>query len=151
MLGNHARTTVAIADDHPLYRDALSQAITARPDLELLAAATDGRSALEQIRELSPDVAVLDMRMPGLRGIDVVEALPRDGSATRVLVLSAAQASAVIYAAVAAGAAGYWSKDAERGAIAAVARGEKVLETRRCSLASSPRSMRGRSTATAPS
>ena len=147
MLGNHARTTVVIADDHPLHRDALSQAITAWPDLELLAAATDGRSALEQIRELSPDVAVLDMRMPGPRGIDVVEALARDGSATRVLVLSAAQATAVVYAAV----AGYWSKDAERGAIAAVARGEKVLETRRCSLASSPRSMRGRSTATAPS
>jgi two-component system, NarL family, nitrate/nitrite response regulator NarL len=70
---------------------------------------------------------VLDMRMPGLRGIDVVEALARDGSATRVLVPSAAQASAVVYAALAAGTAGYWSKDAERGAIAAVARGEKVL------------------------
>lgn len=99
----HARQPCADDRRHrrrpPLYRDALSQAITARPDLELLAAATDGRSALEQIRELSPDVAVLDMRMPGLRGIDVVEALARDGSATRVLVLSAAQASAVVCAA----------------------------------------------------
>jgi two-component system, NarL family, nitrate/nitrite response regulator NarL len=64
------------------------------------------------------------MRMPGLRGIDVVEALARDGSATRRLVLSAAPASAVVYVAVAAGAAGY----AERGAFAAVARGEKVLD-----------------------
>lgn len=130
--GTHQRTTVVIADDHPLYRDALAQAITGRPDLELLAAEADGRSALEQIRALTPDVAVLDMRMPGLRGLDVANALARDGSPTRVLMLSAAQESAVVYAAVAAGAAGYWSKDAERDAIcdaiAAVARGEKVLD-----------------------
>jgi two-component system nitrate/nitrite response regulator NarL len=72
------------------------------------------------------------MRMPGLRGLEVVEALARDGSPTRVLVLSAAVESSLVYAAVAAGAAGYWSKDAERDAIcdaiAAVARGERVLD-----------------------
>ena len=126
------RATVLIADDHPLYREALEQAIARRSDLELVAAVPDGRAALEQIRELNPDVAVLDMRMPGLRGLDVVEALSRDGSPTRVLMLSAALESSVVYAAVAAGAAGYWSKDAGRDAIcdaiAAVARGEKVLD-----------------------
>lgn len=126
------RATVVIADDHPLYRDALAQAVRRRPELDLVAVATDGRTALEEIRRLTPDVAVLDMRMPGLRGLDVVEALTRDGSPTRVLVLSAALESAVVYAAVAAGAAGYWSKDAERDticdAIAAVARGEDVLD-----------------------
>ncbi|QEC48789.1 response regulator transcription factor [Baekduia soli] len=128
------RATVVVADDHPLYREALAQAVSGRPDLELVATASDGREALEQIRRLSPDVAVLDMRMPGLRGLDVVEALARDDSPTRVLVLSAAQESAVVYAAVAAGASGYWSKDAERDAIcdaiAAIARGEKVLDPR---------------------
>jgi two-component system nitrate/nitrite response regulator NarL len=126
------RATVLIADDHPLYREALEQAITRRADLELVAAVPDGGAALEQIRELDPDVAVLDMRMPGLRGLDVVEALSRDGPRTRVLMLSAALESSVVYAAVAAGAAGYWSKDASRDAIcdaiAAVARGEKVLD-----------------------
>jgi two-component system nitrate/nitrite response regulator NarL len=132
MAGSNRRATVVVADDHPLYREALEQAISRRPDLELVAAVADGRAALEQIRGLKPDVAVLDMRMPGLRGLEVVNALARDGSPTRVLMLSAAMESSVVYEAVAAGAAGYWSKDAERDvicdAIAAVARGEKVLD-----------------------
>ena len=85
MARSSRRATVAIADDHPLYREALEQAISRRPDLELVAAVTDGRAALEQIRKLNPDVAVLDMRMPGLRGLEVIEALARDGSPTRVL------------------------------------------------------------------
>jgi two-component system nitrate/nitrite response regulator NarL len=126
------RATVLIADDHPLYREGLARAISMRPDLELIGEATDGRTALEQIQQLAPDVAVLDMRMPGLRGLDIVEALTRDGSPTRVLVLSAAVESGLVYATVAAGAAGYWSKDAERDAIcdaiAAVARGDRVLD-----------------------
>jgi two-component system nitrate/nitrite response regulator NarL len=126
------RATVLIADDHPLYREGLARAISGRPDLELVGEASDGRTALEQIQHLTPDVAVLDMRMPGLRGLEIVEALTRGGSATRVLVLSAAVESSLVYSAVAAGAAGYWSKDAERDAIcdaiAAVARGERVLD-----------------------
>jgi two-component system nitrate/nitrite response regulator NarL len=126
------RATVLIADDHPLYREGLARAISGRPDLELVSEVSDGRTALSQIQHLAPDVAVLDMRMPGLRGLEIVEALTRDGSATRVLVLSAAIESSLVYAAVAAGAAGYWSKDAEReaicDAIAAVARGERVLD-----------------------
>ena len=126
------RPTVLIADDHPLYREGLARAVSLRPDLELIGEATDGRTALEQIQQLAPDVAVLDMRMPGLRGLEVVEALSRDASPTRVLVLSAAVESSLVYAAVAAGAAGYWSKDAGRDAIcdaiAAIARGEHVLD-----------------------
>jgi two-component system nitrate/nitrite response regulator NarL len=126
------RATVLIADDHPLYREGLARAISGRPDLELVCEVSDGRTALEQIQQLAPDVAVLDMRMPELRGLEVVEALTRDGSPTRVLVLSAAIESSLVYAAVAAGAAGYWSKDAERDAIcdaiAAVARGARVLD-----------------------
>jgi two-component system nitrate/nitrite response regulator NarL len=126
------RATVLIADDHPLYREGLARAVSSRPDLELVGEADDGRTALDQIRQLAPDVAVLDMRMPGLRGLEVVEALARDDLPTRVLVLSAAVESSLVYAAVAAGAAGYWSKDAERDAIcdaiAAVARGERVLD-----------------------
>ncbi len=132
MAGPRARATVVIADDHPLYREGLARALSGRPDLELVGEAGDGRAALEMIHRLSPDVAVLDMSMPGLRGLEVVESLTRDGASTRVLVLSAAVESSLVYAAVAAGAAGYWSKDADRtaicDAIAAVARGERVLD-----------------------
>ncbi|WP_028062805.1 response regulator transcription factor [Solirubrobacter soli] len=126
------RARVLIADDHPLFREGLARAVSQRPEFELVAEAKDGREALERIRELEPDVAVLDLRMPGLEGIDVVKALVRDGVPTRTLILSAASDSAVVYAVVAAGAAGYWSKDADRdticGAIAAVARGDRVLD-----------------------
>jgi two-component system nitrate/nitrite response regulator NarL len=116
---------VLIADDHPLFRDGLARAVRAR--FELVAEVTDGRSALAEIRRLDPDVAVLDLRMPGLSGLEVIAR-----SNVRVLVLSAATDSALVYAAVAAGAAGYWSKEADRDAIcdaiAAVARGERVLD-----------------------
>src|SRR3954454_1782258 len=116
---------VLIADDHPLFRDGLARAGSAR--FELVAQVADGRAALTEVRRLAPDVAVLDLRMPGLSGLDVIAAVD-----TRVLVLSAATDSAHVYAAVAAGAAGYWSKEADRDAIcdaiAAVARGERVLD-----------------------
>src|SRR4051812_20937055 len=131
-LEDDMRASVLIADDHPLFREGLARAVTSRPELELVGELGDGRAALERIRELTPDVAVLDMRMPGLAGLDVVEALVREQAPTRVLVLSAATESSLVYAAVAAGAAGYWSKEAERDticdAIAAVARGERVLD-----------------------
>lgn len=127
-----SRVTVIIADDHPLYREGLARAVSLRPELELVGEAREGREALELIRRLTPDVAVLDLHMPGLEGIDVVEAAKRDQIVTRVLMLSAVVDSALVYRAVAAGAAGYWSKDAERtvicDAIAAVARGESVLD-----------------------
>jgi two-component system nitrate/nitrite response regulator NarL len=127
-----SRATVLIADDHPLFREGLARAVSARPELELVSQTGDGRTALEQIRDLEPQVAVLDLRMAGLRGLAVIEALVRERSATRALVLSATTESALVYAAVAAGAAGYWSKESERDAIcdaiAAVARGERVLD-----------------------
>jgi two-component system, NarL family, nitrate/nitrite response regulator NarL len=124
--------TVVIADDHPLYRDGLARAVSSRPDLELVAESGDGRETLELIRRLEPDVAVLDLHMPGLEGVAIVEAVRRDQLPTRALMLSAAVESALVYRAVAAGAAGYWSKEADRtvicDAIAAVARGESVLD-----------------------
>jgi two-component system nitrate/nitrite response regulator NarL len=125
------RTTVLVADDHPLYREAVVRAVRGRPDFELVAQAGDGREALEAIRADRPDVAVLDVEMPSLRGVDIVEALQRDGLATRVVLLSAHLDSDTVYEAVASGVAAYLSKSApgERicDAIAAVARGEVVL------------------------
>ncbi len=127
-----ARVTVLIADDHPLFRDGIARAIRARPDLELVAEAEDGRTALERIRELVPAVAVLDLRLPGLDGLEVLNAVRRDGLATRVLTLSAAEDGALVFEAMSGGAAGYLSKRADRtavcDAVAAVARGETVLE-----------------------
>src|SRR5262249_11402682 len=87
------RVSVDGADDHPIYREGLTDAIKRRPDLELVGEAADGRSALDEIRELAPEVAVLDLKMPELSGFEVLHAIQRDGIETRVVVLSAASES----------------------------------------------------------
>jgi two-component system, NarL family, nitrate/nitrite response regulator NarL len=126
------RTTVLVADDHPLFRDGIARAVGQRTDLELIAAVADGNEALEGIRRHTPDVAVLDVRMPGMDGVDVLKAVQAEALSTRVLLLSAYTDSAIVYAAVTAGAGGYLSKDADRqaicDAISAVARGEPALD-----------------------
>jgi two-component system nitrate/nitrite response regulator NarL len=120
-----------VADDHPLYREAVVRAVRSRAEFELIAQAEDGRAALGAIRETSPDIAVLDVQMPSLGGVEVVRAVARDGLATRVVLLSAHLESDTVYAAVAEGVRAYLSKSwpAERicDALVAVARGEVVL------------------------
>lgn len=125
------RVRVLIAEEHPLYREGVVRAINERPELKLVGEAGDGRLALELIRELTPDVAVLDVKMPGLDGLQVANAVDRDALGTRVLMLSAFLDRQIVFKAVAAGAAGYLSKDADRleitNAILAVHRGNIVL------------------------
>ena len=93
-----------VADDHPIYREGIVRAIKDRPDLEFIAEAGDGREALERIRDLTPDVAVLDIRMPGLDGTQVLAAMRREGLASEVLFLSAFMEPELAYKTVASGA-----------------------------------------------
>jgi two-component system nitrate/nitrite response regulator NarL len=126
-----ARVRVLIAEEHPLYREGVVRAIKERPELELVGEAVDGRQALALIKELQPDVAVLDVKMPELDGMQVASAVERGALPTRVLMLSAFLERQIVFQAVAAGAAGYLSKDADRleitDAILAVHRGDTVL------------------------
>jgi len=128
----HVRVSVLVADDHPLFREGIERAIRERPELELVGAAGDGREALDRIRELAPEVAVLDLRLPELDGLQVLNALTRDGLATSVLFVSASGDPELVYRAVQMGAAGYFRKEADResilDAIAAVARGRTVID-----------------------
>jgi two-component system nitrate/nitrite response regulator NarL len=123
--------SVLVADNHPLYREAVATAIRRAPGLDLVAEENDGRRALRALREIQPDVALLDMRMPELDGMQVLNALVREGLHTRVVFLSAHTDGGTVYAAVGAGACGYLSKDAPGDAvcdaIAVVARGGTVL------------------------
>ena len=125
------RTRVLIADDHPMFRDALVEAVRSRPDLELVGTAVDGREAIEEIRRLRPEVALVDMRMPELDGSEVLNAVVRDGIPTRVLFLSTHTDSGMVYDLLARGAAGYLDKTASAeevcNAIAAAARGKTLL------------------------
>jgi two-component system, NarL family, nitrate/nitrite response regulator NarL len=126
-----ARVRVLIAEEHPLYREGVVRAIKERPELELVGEAADGGRALALIKELQPDVAVLDVKMPELDGLQVANAVARDLLPTRVLMLSAFLDRQIVFQAVAGGAAGYLSKDANRleitDAILAVHRGDTVL------------------------
>jgi two-component system nitrate/nitrite response regulator NarL len=125
------RIRVLVADDHPLYREAVVRAVRARPEFELIGQAQDGREALGAIREEAPDVAVLDVEMPSMGGVDVVRAVNRDALGTRIVLLSAHLESDTVYAAVQAGVRAYLSKawPAERicDALLAVARGDVIL------------------------
>lgn len=122
-----------VADDHPLYREGVVRAIRERPELELVGQCGDGRAALAQVEELTPDVLLLDMRLPSLTGLQVITALADTSSPTRVVVLSAFNESALVYDSIAAGAHGYVIKDADRdticNAISAVARGNTFFST----------------------
>jgi len=66
------RIRILIADDHPLYRTGLVDTVKRRPELELVGQAEDGTTALDEIRSVSPDVCVLDVKMPGLGGVEVL-------------------------------------------------------------------------------
>jgi two-component system nitrate/nitrite response regulator NarL len=114
-----------------MFLDALVGAIAERAELELVGSAADGAEAVVGIRELSPDVAVLDMRMRGLTGEDVLRWAAQHAPTTRIVFLSAHIESDLVYRALAAGAAGYLSKDVDRDAICdalvSVARGEIAL------------------------
>jgi len=121
-------TTVVVADDHPLWRDAVASDL-ADAGLAVLATADDGPSAVNRTKATRPDVLVLDLNLPGMRGHEVCAAL---GSLeTRVLVLSASGEQQDVLDAVKAGATGYLVKSATREqiveAVRATARGDAVF------------------------
>jgi len=125
------RVRVLAADDQPLYRDALARAIGGRPELELVGQAGDGREALDAISASAPDVALIGSTLGGLSGEQVLNAVARDRLGTRVVMMAARPEPRQVYSALADGAAGYLTKDADArelcDAITAVARGGTVL------------------------
>jgi two-component system nitrate/nitrite response regulator NarL len=121
---------VYVADDHPMFLEAVVAAVSERPELELVGSAGNGLDAVAGLRELHPDVALLDMRLRGLSGQEVLD-LASAQRGTHFVFLSAYVDSELVYAALARGASGYLSKDMDRDticdAIVSVAEGEIVL------------------------
>jgi two-component system nitrate/nitrite response regulator NarL len=130
---NDHRVRVVVGDDHPLFREGAVRALVASGQIQVVGEASDGEQALELINALRPDVALLDLRMPGLDGAQVAAALLRQGVPTRVLLLSAYTESEVVYQALQLGAAGYLPKESSRAQIVAAvldcAAGKDVLAT----------------------
>jgi two-component system nitrate/nitrite response regulator NarL len=108
------KVRVVVGDDHPLFRDGVVRALASTGEIEVVAEADDGPSALEAIRKHSPQVALLDYRMPGMDGAQVAAAVQRDELPTRVLLLSAHDESEIVYKALQEGAAGFLPKESTR-------------------------------------
>ena len=81
-------TTVLLVDDQALLRMGLRLVIETEPDLEVVGEASDGATAVDQVRALAPDVVLMDVRMPGLDGIEATRRVVAEHPATRVLVLT---------------------------------------------------------------
>jgi DNA-binding NarL/FixJ family response regulator len=103
---------VLLVDDHGPYRAELVKALGSKAGFELVGEAADGLSALQMIDDLSPDVVVLDVKMPGMTGFEVCSRLVDAGSHTRVLLLTAYLDEGLIGHARGLGAAGYLGKEA---------------------------------------
>ena len=125
--------SLVLVEDHPLYRRTLARAIAQDPGLRLLGEAADGIAGVELITALRPDVAVVDLRLPGLGGLEVCDRLARGGlpGRTRLLLLTAFDEPDLGWRAVAHGAAGYLDKQLSpaeiRAAIRVVADGGVAL------------------------
>ena len=126
-----APVRVLIVDDHPVVRNGLRGMLAGEPGVAVVGEASDGAEALAVADRLSPDVVLMDLRMPGMDGIEATAAFAARGGGPRVLVLTTYDTDADVLRAVEAGATGYLLKDASSGELAravhAVARGESVL------------------------
>lgn len=128
---NLSRIRVLIADDHPFFRDGLRVLLEATPDTELVGEATDGDEAVTLAADLLPGVILMDLRMPGLGGIEATRKILEKTPETGILVVTMVEDDDSVFAAMRAGARGYLLKGADKEemllAIRAVARGEAVF------------------------
>jgi DNA-binding NarL/FixJ family response regulator len=122
---------ILLADDHALVRAGMRALLGEVPGFEVVAETGDGREALQLTRERRPDIALLDISMPGLNGLEVVARIAHDHPATRVIIVSMHADDESVRRALAAGAAGYLLKNSDRSelelALRAVARGDTWL------------------------
>ena len=100
-----------VCDDHPVVRSGLKAMLGSQPDFEVVGEAADGERAVALARRLKPDVVLMDLRMPGMDGVEAIEGIKGDRPETRVLVLTTYETDADILRAVEKGATGFLLKD----------------------------------------
>src|SRR5206468_1054903 len=111
---------ILIADDHPIVREGMAALIARRPDMQVVAEASNGAEAVELALQHRPDVLLLDLRMPQIGGVEAIERIRASWPQTRVIVLTTFDGDEDIVRALRAGAKAYLLKDTPR---------EELLET----------------------
>jgi DNA-binding NarL/FixJ family response regulator len=123
---------VVLADDHAVVRKGICEFLEEKGDIQVVAEAADGQQAVEMVAEHQPDVAVLDIQMPGMTGIEATRRIKAEHPGVRVLILTAYDDDPYIFALLQAGASGYVLKTAGSGelvnAVRAVHQGESALD-----------------------
>jgi DNA-binding NarL/FixJ family response regulator len=132
MTAAHPPVRIVVADDHQVVRAGFAELLDTQPDFTVVATAADGAEAVRACRELSPDVVLMDIRMPGMDGIQATRQLTASGpSRPRVLILTTFDLDEYVYDALRAGASGFLLKDvtAERlfDAVRVIAAGQALL------------------------
>ena len=124
-------TMILLADDQELVRTGLRMILSSEDDFEVVGEARDGTEAVELAHTLRPDVVLMDIRMPGLDGIEATRRITRPLPAVRVVMLTTFDRSQLVYDSLVAGASGFLLKDAPSehlvSGVRAVARGEELL------------------------
>jgi len=123
---------ILIVDDHTVVRDGLSAILARQRDFEVVGEAKNGAEAVERFNQLSPDVTLMDLRMPEMNGVDAMRQIRDTDPDARFLVLTTFDTDEYIFDAIEAGARGYLLKDASRDdlfqAVRAVHRGDSLIQ-----------------------
>lgn len=138
---------ILIADDHPVFRHGIRALLDATPGMEVVGEATSGDEVVVLAEQLQPDVILMDVKMPGLNGIEATQRIMQSNPQTRILVVTMFEDNASVFPAMRAGALGYVLKDASKEeilrAIQAVGNGEAIfspsIATRLISFFATPR------------
>lgn len=122
---------VLIADDHPLFRHGICEFLNLASDIQPIGEAASGEEAITQAEALQPDVILMDVKMPGINGIEATRRILHDSPHIRILVVTMFEDDSSVFAAMRAGARGYILKDTEKEnilrAIRAVGSGEAIF------------------------
>lgn len=126
--------TVYIVDDHPFVREGLKAYLSTDPEIRIVGEAGDGETALPALKELAPEVAIIDLHLPKMSGVEVIKAIKESELKTQVIILSSFCEDEEIMAAIDAGALSYLLKDSPPekllAAVKAAQRGEPLLHPR---------------------
>ena len=123
---------ILIVDDHPVVREGIGSMLKKEPDFKVVGEASNGLEAIEQARELLPDVVLMDLRMPEMDGVEAISRIKAEKPEVKFIILTTYSDDEYIFKGIAAGARAYLLKDAPRDelfkAIRMVSRGESLIQ-----------------------